>query len=545
MRKGAPSVNPAGRAVTKAAQPAGVDGVAAYGGFVSSGERNPDLISFRKWVTYANTLNKPIVATGVRYFTNLLSGTEWHVEPNEAGGKGATKGADIVTKGLIDAPLAKPWPQIVRKQALYRMLGNALHATAMRRRKDGLIVFSAIEHRPQQTIERWLRANEQAPFDSVIQRGRETGKEYPISLDECWYSVDDTITDSPDGVGLLRHIAEHVRRLEIYEALEGKAYTEDLGGIPIGRAPLAEIERANTGKKAEDITADKLARTKTLRDVLEKRKKTPEESQWLLLDSDTYNNADQSKTNIPKWALENLKSETANLPDINQVITRVRFEIACALGIEWVLLGSGDNGSFALSADKTSMFASTLQTTLSELAYSATNQLARRLVVANGLDPDTCTPKLVAEPISTDAIETCTRALANLALAGLPPNDPARNVIRSRLRLPPEPDYAYDLVRPSRLQPAPGDPSTPPPGEAEVDPQAAAGAEQGAAAKPAPAAIDATKAKEPPVAQLLKMVKHEDDGWNVYSKDGTKHLGGPYDTKKQALARLAEVEAHS
>jgi len=550
MRKGAPSVNPEGRGISKAkgSQPAGGDGVASYNGYVLSGERNSDLLSpWKKWVTYANALNKPIVATGIRYFTNLLSGTDWHVEPNEVGGPGAMKGADVVTKGLIEAPLAKPWPQIVRKQALYRMLGNAIHATAMRRRKDGMIVFSAIEHRPQHTIERWNRPDEFSPWESVSQRLLQRGDLVDIPLDECWYSVDDTISDSPDGVGLLRHIIEHVRRLEIYEALEGKAYTEDLGGIPIGRAPLAEIEKANTGKSAADIAADKMTRTKTLREVLDNRKKTPELSQWLLLDSDTYNNADQSKTNVPKWAIENLKSETANLPDINQVITRVRFEIACTLGIEWVLLGSGDNGSFALSADKTSMFASTLQTTLTELAYSATNQLARRLIAANGLDPDTCTPKLVAEPISTDAIETCTRSLANLALAGLPPNDPARNVIRSRLRLPPEPDNAYDLVRPSRLVPAVGDPSVPPPGEAEVDPQAAAGAEQGAAAKPEAAATDAkpAKAKEPPLVELRKMVKKQDDGWHVYSKDGTKHLGGPYATKKQALARLAEVEAHA
>lgn len=503
MRKGAPSVNPQGRAapIAKAAtQPAGVDGVAAYGGFVSSGERNADLIGTRRWVTYNNALLKPIVATGIRYFTNLLSGTEWHADPNEAGGKDADRGVEVVTKGLLKAPLTKPWQQIVRKQALYRMLGNAIHATSMMRRKDGLVVFAQIEHRPQHTIERWLRDSEASPFDTVIQRGRETGREYPISLDECWYTVDDTISDSPDGIGLLRHIIEHVRRLEIYEALEGKAYNEDLGGIPIGRAPLAEIERAigTAGKTADQIKTEKATRTQILRDVLDKRKKTPEQSQWLLLDSDVYANADQSKTNVAKWGLDIVKSETTNLPDINQVICRVRFEIACALGIEWVLLGSGDNGSFALSADKTSMFASTLQTTLTELAASATNQLARRLVAANGLDPDTATPTLVAEPISTDAIETCTRALSNLALAGLPPNDPARNVIRSRLRLPPEPDQAYDLVRPSRLIPAVGDPTVPPPGEAEVDPT-----------KDTASVPTADPAKDPTGAQQIKPKKRK------------------------------------
>lgn len=41
-----------------------------------------------------------------------------------------------------------------------------------------------------------------------------------------------------------------------------------------------------------------------------------------------------------------------------------------------------------------------------------------------------------------------------------------------------------------------------------------------------------------------KIIKHESDGWHVYSEDGSKHLGGPYDSKAGAVARLAEVEGH-
>jgi hypothetical protein len=41
-----------------------------------------------------------------------------------------------------------------------------------------------------------------------------------------------------------------------------------------------------------------------------------------------------------------------------------------------------------------------------------------------------------------------------------------------------------------------------------------------------------------------KIIKHESDGWHVYSEDGEKHLGGPYDSKAGAVARLAEVEGH-
>ena len=51
---------------------------------------------------------------------------------------------------------------------------------------------------------------------------------------------------------------------------------------------------------------------------------------------------------------------------------------------------------------------------------------------------------------------------------------------------------------------------------------------------------------EPPVAKrdVEKVIKHEKDGWHVYSEDQSKHLGGPYDSKEQAVTRLRQVEGH-
>ncbi len=44
----------------------------------------------------------------------------------------------------------------------------------------------------------------------------------------------------------------------------------------------------------------------------------------------------------------------------------------------------------------------------------------------------------------------------------------------------------------------------------------------------------------PDLAQ--KKIERKDDGWHVVSTDGTKHLGGPYATEEEALARLRQVE---
>ena len=38
-----------------------------------------------------------------------------------------------------------------------------------------------------------------------------------------------------------------------------------------------------------------------------------------------------------------------------------------------------------------------------------------------------------------------------------------------------------------------------------------------------------------------KIVKRK-DGWHILSKDGKKHLGGPFSDYKSALKRLREIE---
>lgn len=421
--------------VYKAARPPGTTAVVAFSGYVQSGEAHGDLSGQQKWTTYSNAMAQvPVVATGIRYFANLLAGTEWHAEePKEASAKDRVRAMEIIDQGLLNSPMLKPWGSVIRKAALYKILGFSLHATGMRRRKDGLIVYSAIEHRPQHSIERWLRDAETEPFHACVQRGKQTGKEYTLPLDEALYCVDDTLTDGPEGVGMLRHVIEYVRRLGLFEEWEGEAYAEDLAGIPYARAPLGEL--AGAGTAAEQRT-NVLTGTEALRDFMTDRYKSEDTTRWLMLDSSNYDAPDGSPGSMPKWTFERIKTETANLDRLDATIRRVELQIARVLGIEFALMGADGKGSYAQHEDKTSMFATNLQTTLTELGWFATNQLARRLIARNGLDPDTCTPKLVAEPISTEAILVVTQSLANLSAAGLMPDDPALPVLYKRMRLP-------------------------------------------------------------------------------------------------------------
>lgn len=425
--------------------PNGGDGVQAYGGYLVSDERNPELIGQRKWITYSNATNTAIIATGLRRTLDALAGTEWHAEPNPRGGKNAERAVDIVTEGLIDAQMPRPWQSVVRKTALYKYFGFSLSEWTTRVRADGRVVFAAIDHRPQYTIDRWDKPSEKEPWDAVSQLTR-NGNRWVIPRGRLLYAVDDSLTDSPDGVGLMRHVVELVRRLGVLEGLEGLAYETDLRGTPVGSAPLAALrgEAGNDtagGSDAAKIQTFIADRTRSMTELLKGMAKTPEKFTWMMLDSAPYSNADGSQVStVRKWALDLIKGQSNGVAEVAGAIGRVQLEIARVLGIEHAMVGGNDSaGSFGMHKSKVDAHALMLRTILAEVASFATRDLARVLVALNGLDPDTCTPTLVAEPISTDTVTDTCQALQALAAAGAPiqPNSPIIPVIYDRMQLPP------------------------------------------------------------------------------------------------------------
>lgn len=467
-------------------QPNGGDGVQAYGGFLLSDEQRPELVGQRKWVTYSNATNTQVVATGLRRTLDMLAGTEWHCEPNEAGGPDAERGVELVTKGLLKARLPKPWSTIVRKTALYRYYGFALHEWTVTKDVYGDVVFADIAHRPQYTIDRWDKPSEQMPWQAVSQLTK-AGNRFVIPRGRLFHAVDDLLTDAPDGVGLLRHVIELVRRLGILEGLEGLAYETDLRGMPMGRAPIGELmaqAQSQVGNDRAKIEAYITDRTQTLRAALQGIVKSPERLQYLLLDSATYQGADPNTiSSIQKWAYELLKGNSNGVDTVAAAIGRIQLEIARVLGIEHVMMGGHGGGSLAMHADKTDAFATILQTMLTEIAAFATNDLARVLVGLNGLDPDTAAPTLVAQPIDTEAVADTCAALAALAQAGLAYDDPAIKVIRTRMHLPPPPDPTPEqmglLGTGGAQNPGPPQPSDQPPDGEVGDQEAPAGPQPG------------------------------------------------------------------
>lgn len=466
MQKGKPSVNPAGRGapVAKAKRAVGHDGVIAHGGRISTGERNAKLVGSEKWLTYRNSYQHPAVAISLLLRNALFAGVRWSLEENSMGGAPAARGLEVVEQGLLDARLAKPWKRIAAKAGMFWANGVSVHAAALGRRPDGVVTYTDIGHRPPHTFDTWHRKDPQSPWESIGQR-ISTGETYTLPLSECLYVVNDAVSDSPEGEGVLRFVVERLRRITQYETMEGSEIFSSMGGTPIARVPWEEIN----SKLGENLTEDQIAAERTratsnITTIVSDRIKTPEKRQYAVLDSATYEGTDPNNiTSIKKWDIEIIKGELQGLPEIRKVINDLHLDVARILGVEWVFMGS-EGGAYAMHADKTSMFAATLSGDLAAIASAANQQLVRRLVAANGLDPDLAAPTLVPSPIGSKDVEKVARSLGLIQMAGLPPNHPAKVALFEMLELPwqDEDSIEQDMMLPRGN-------GKPPPDEEEED----------------------------------------------------------------------------
>ena len=405
----------------------GVPGAVIYGGYIEERERNPNLASHEaRYRAYADILtNTSIVAAGVRYFVNLVGGASWSFTPSEDDFDGYY--ADLAQAALTADPVT-PWHRVIRRAAMYRFYGFSIQEWTAGRRADGLLTFADIAPRAQSTIERW-DVDAAGLVLGAIQESPQTRREIYLPREKLLYLVDDTLNDSPEGLGLFRHLVSPARRLARYEQLEGVGFETDLRGIPVGRAPLSELARMVENK---ELTAAQMAQLEEpLRQFVRSHVRGNPEL-GLYLDSLTYqtSNEAQAPSAVRQWDVELLKGTSTSFAENAAAIERLNREMARILGVEQLLLGSGV-GSYSLSQDKTHQFYLLVDGALTEIREAVERDLLRALWRLNGW-PAEMMPKVSTEAVQYRDIQQIGATLRDMATAGavLAPDDPVIGEVR-------------------------------------------------------------------------------------------------------------------
>lgn len=411
----------------------GVSGTPVFGGYVQTYERRADLAGGNRYRTLGEILlNTSIVAAGSRYFLNLVSRPQWTLDPPDL--PGADEIAEKVETMLYGAEaMATSMQRVVRRAALYRFWGFSVQEWTAKLRPDGLIGIADVAVRPQSTIERW-DVDEHGHVYGVVQTSPKSGREIYIPRGKIVYLVDDALSDSPEGVGLLRHVAEPARRLARYLQLEGWGFETDLRGIPVGRAPLAEIEALVADGTLSREKADTII--EGFRSFLSSHVKSPDLS--VMLDSITYDTRDDARrpSGEKKWDVSLLTSSSTAQPEILKAIDRLHREIALILGVDRLLIGSNGTGSYAMARDSSQNFAIQVDSANEELREAFQRDLLGPIFRLNGWDLRLM-PEVKVDRLALRDAEQVASTLQKMAAAGamLAPDDPAIAQIRDLMGL--------------------------------------------------------------------------------------------------------------
>jgi len=392
----------------------GVGGTAVYGGYIEEGEKNADLRGRKKYTTYATMIaNTSIIAAGVRLLLNLAGGAEWRVEPAKDSGDAGQEMADRIESILHG--MKKPWHAIVRRLAAHKFYGFALGEWIAKREDDGSIGLANIMSLPQVTIERWMLERDGSVI-AAVQTSPQTGKDTAIPRQKMIHVVDDSLNDSPEGLGLLRHVHDSIVRLQRLQELELWGYSNDLRGVPVGRAPLAELDKAVKAKQITQAKADQLIQG--MENFVKRHVRSPDLG--LLMDSATYKGTGEQRTPslVPQWDMQLLDGGNYSLEAVAAAIIRVQREIARVLGVEHLLLGENSSASRSLSNDKTQSFGLLVDSTLLSIQEAVEADILKPLFELNGWD-EALLPSLKTEAQAFRNADEMSAVLRDLATAGV------------------------------------------------------------------------------------------------------------------------------
>ncbi len=438
---------------------AGTHGTRITNGYIEVLEKNPLLKSHDvRYRTYSGLMvNTSIVAAGVRYYLNLVAKAKWYWIPSEADTDGEF--AQRLTSMITIDPQT-PWHRIVRRAAMFRFYGFAVQEWNVRRHADGHLTFDDIAPRPQRTIERW-DVDRSGQVLGMIQRSPQDNKEIYLDRDQVLYVVDDTLNDSPEGLGIFRHLVGPSLRLKRYEQLEGFGFETDLRGVPLGRAPftaLREMEKQGLidKKQREALEAP-------IRKFVKNHIKNPKLG--LLLDSMTYQTADEIErpSNAKQWDIELLTGSATSFSENANAIERLNREMARIMGVEQLLLGAGATGSFSTSKDKTHAFYLLIDSALTEIKETVRKDLVDRIWELNAWD-ENLKPSVDTEAVRYTDVAEISASLRDQANAGavLHPLDPVIDELRDMLGLPRRPQEILDDYEGGLLPTDPSNPDDPP-----------------------------------------------------------------------------------
>jgi hypothetical protein len=307
---------------------------------------------------------------------------------------------DHIAESLSNLSYGFAWFEVIYKRRI-----GPTERSEKRRSKytDGRMGVRKIAIRAPWTISRFDVDQQTGDVKGIYQDGSGYNNSNYIPTRKSLYYRTTTINGDPAGRSILRNAYTSYEYVNNLQSIEAIAVERELAGIPVARIPAEYL--------SGDATAAQSGFVNNLQSILRDVKFN--EQGYIILPSDTYPDKDGAPTNQKLVDVELMSSSGSRNIDIDPIVRRYQHDIARSVLSEFLMLGGGNTGSYALSKSKTDLFLRALESYIQAIVDVLNKQLVERLWELNGLNYDLM-PTIVAGDVAPHDLREIAAFLRNL-----------------------------------------------------------------------------------------------------------------------------------
>lgn len=367
--------------------------------------------------------NDDIIGSILFAIKMLIRQCDWNIEPG-GDSKKDIEAAEFVKSCMND--MQNTWIDTISEILSFLTYGWSFHEIVYKRRlgnskdskskyTDGLIGWKKLPIRSQETLWQW-EFDEEDNLLGMTQNPPPSYNLFTIPISKALLFRTEIRKDNPEGRSILRNAYRPWYFKRRIQEIEGIGIERDLAGLPVLHAP--------DGIDIWDIENPESIRIRTELESMVRRIRR-DEMEGVVLPTG--------------YTLELLSSGGSRQFDTNAVINRYDTRIAMTVLADFIFLGHQSTGSWALSSDKTELFAMASGAFLDIICETFNNQGIPSLIDINGKHFEGITdyPKMTHGDIEDMDIAKVSTFIKDMTgIGALIPDDGLEDFIRQIGHLP-------------------------------------------------------------------------------------------------------------
>lgn len=359
-------------------------------GYVSE-EFLPQLRNYRQQVqTYKEmSTNDPVIGAILFSFDMLIRQVEWTVTPNPMAEGDQSEDVEFLRQCMED--MSHTWEDFISEVLSMLVYGWSAFEIVYKRRSgpqregakepssnydDRRIGWRKFAIRSQDTLDHWIIGDD-GSVEGLVQNAPPDYRSVEIPIQKLLLFRTSTTKGNPQGKSVLRTAYRPWYFKCQMEKIEAIGVERDLAGLPVVKVPSEMLLPSATDEEKAAVDAMRAIATNIRRDA-------EEGIVW----PTAYDEMGHQL-----YELSLLSSGGTRTFDTGAIIERYDRRITMSVLADFLFLGQGANGSFALSSDKTQLFAVAIGAWLGMIEGVVNQWGVRRLFEINGMD--TSNPPLI------------------------------------------------------------------------------------------------------------------------------------------------------